>query len=84
MHCELSKPHAEVKWFKGDKEITMTKNVQMTADGKKRMLIIKKAEKTDLGEYTCDCGSDKTTAKLTIEGTGWAVSHGFKLSIVHF
>lgn len=68
MVCELSKPNAEVKWFKGDQQITSSKNVVIKADGKRRMLIIKKTEKADIGEYTCDCDSDKTTAKLNIEG----------------
>uniref|UniRef100_A0AAV2JUQ1 Ig-like domain-containing protein n=1 Tax=Knipowitschia caucasica TaxID=637954 RepID=A0AAV2JUQ1_KNICA len=36
-------------------------------DGKKRILIVRKAEKANIGAYTCDCGSDKTTANLTIE-----------------
>lgn len=68
MVCELSKPNAEVKWFKGGQQITPSKNVAIKADGKRRMLIIKKTEKADIGEYTCDCDSDKTTAKLNIEG----------------
>ncbi|KAJ8416941.1 hypothetical protein AAFF_G00328190 [Aldrovandia affinis] len=65
--CELSKSAAEVKWFKDGQEITPSKNVLMKSEGKKRMLIVKKAEKANIGEYTCDCGSDKTTAKLNIE-----------------
>ncbi|KAL4656703.1 hypothetical protein GN956_G3811 [Arapaima gigas] len=65
--CELSKPAAEVKWFKDGKEISPSKNVLIKSDGKKRILTVKKAEKANIGEYTCDCGSDKTSAKLNIE-----------------
>ncbi len=66
--CELSKAIADVKWFKDGKEITPSKNIAISTDGKKRILMVRKAEKANIGEYTCDCGSDKTTAKLNIEG----------------
>lgn len=66
--CELSKAVADVKWFKDGKELTPSKNIAIITDGKKRILTVRKAEKVNIGEYTCDCGSDKTTAKLNIEG----------------
>lgn len=68
LRCELSKAIADVKWFKDGKELTPSKNIAITTDGKKRVLTVRKAEKANIGEYTCDCGSDKTTAKLNIEG----------------
>lgn len=68
LKCELSKPSAEVKWFKDGTEIIPSKNILIKADGKKRILTVKKAEKASIGEYVCDCGSDKTAAKLNIEG----------------
>lgn len=68
LHCEVSKSKAPVKWFKDGQEIIPSKNVIMKSDGKKRILTIKKASKKDIGEYTCDCGTDQTTAKLNIEG----------------
>lgn len=66
--CELSKAAAEVKWFKDGTEIFPSKNVLFQSDGKKRMLVIKKAAKSSMGVYICDCGTDKTTADLNIEG----------------
>lgn len=68
LQCEISKANAPVKWFKDGQEITPSKNVIIKADGKKRMLILKKALKKDIGQYTCDCGTDQTSAKLNIEG----------------
>lgn len=68
LRCELSKAIADVKWFKDGKELTPSKNIAITTDGKKRILTVRKAEKANIGEYTCDCSSDKTTAKLNIEG----------------
>ena len=69
LQCEISKADAPVKWMKDGKPITPSKNVVIKADGKKRILILKKALKKDIGQYTCDCGTDKTSAKLNIEGT---------------
>lgn len=66
--CELSKAIADVKWFMNGKEIMPSKNISISTDGKKRILMVRKAEKANIGEYSCDCGSDKTTAKLNIEG----------------
>lgn len=66
--CELSKAVADVKWFKDGKELTPSKNIAIITDGKKRILTVRKAEKANIGEYSCDCGSDKTTAKVNIEG----------------
>lgn len=68
LSCELSKATAEVKWFKDGKEIFPSKNIVFQSDGKKRMLVIKKAAKSSVGSYACDCGTDKTTANLNIEG----------------
>ncbi|KAG7276471.1 hypothetical protein CRUP_033909, partial [Coryphaenoides rupestris] len=65
--CELSKPAADVKWFKDSKEIIPSKSITVRADGKKCILTVKKAAKANIGAYTCDCGSDKTTANLNIE-----------------
>ncbi|KAG7233679.1 hypothetical protein INR49_006716 [Caranx melampygus] len=67
LSCELSKASGEVQWFKDGKEIYPSKNVLLQSDGKKRTLVIKKASKSDMGTFTCDCGTDKTTAQLNIE-----------------
>ena len=68
LSCELSKPAAEVKWFKDGNEIFPSKNILFQSDGKKRTLVIRKAAQGSMGAYTCDCGTDKTTADLNIEG----------------
>lgn len=68
LSCELSKAAGEVKWFKDGNEIFPSKNVLLQSDGRKRLLIIKKTAKSNVGSYTCDCGTDKTTADLNIEG----------------
>lgn len=79
LQCEISKADAPVKWFKDGEEIKPSKNVVIKADGKKRMLILKKALKSDIGQYTCDCGTDKTSGKLDIEGKEISMSLLLKL-----
>lgn len=73
LSCELSKAAGNVKWFKDEEEIFPSKNVLIQSDGKKRTLVIKKAAKSSVGAYTCDCGTDKTTANLNIEGKPAAI-----------
>lgn len=68
LSCELSKAATDVKWFKDGVEIFPSKNVLFQAEGKKRILVIKKAAKSNMGTYTCECGTDKTSAELNIEG----------------
>eukprot|EP00061_Rhincodon_typus_P012583 g38411.t1 len=67
LQCEVSKAAAPVKWFKDGKELIPSKNLQIKTDGKKRILVIKRVLKGDQGQYSCDCGTDNTSAKLNIE-----------------
>lgn len=66
--CELSKATGDVKWFKDGEEVFPSKNILLQSDGKKRMMVIKKAARSSAGTYTCSCGTDKTTSELNIEG----------------
>ncbi|XP_021393666.2 obscurin isoform X15 [Lonchura striata] len=64
--CELSKPNANVKWFKDGKEIRQNKNIGIISQGNKRSLIIHKCEYEDQGTYTCQAAEDKTSATLKV------------------
>ncbi|KAF2987667.1 hypothetical protein EK904_013941 [Melospiza melodia maxima] len=64
--CELSKPNANVKWFKDGKEIRQSKNIGIVSQGNKRSLIIHKCEYEDQGTYTCQAAEDKTSATLKV------------------
>lgn len=68
LSCELSRANADVKWFKDGEEVFSSKNVLIQSDGKKHMLVIKKAVKSSAGTYSCSCGTDTTTSDLNIEG----------------
>lgn len=67
LDCELSKD-VPVMWYHEDKEIIASKVVLMKSEGTRRSLVLKKVEQSDKGKYACDCGTDKTSAVLAIEG----------------
>ena len=67
LDCELSKD-VDVMWYHDEAEIKTSKMVAIKAEGKRRTLVIKKVGDENKGQYVCDCGTDKTTATLHIEG----------------
>lgn len=67
LDCELSKD-VPVVWYHSEKEITASKMVVIKSEGTRRTLVLKKVEQSDKGKYVCDCGTDKTSANINIEG----------------
>nr|XP_029479284.1 LOW QUALITY PROTEIN: obscurin-like [Oncorhynchus nerka] len=66
LSCEVSDTKAEVKWYKDGKLLTSSKTVHMETKGKTRQLVIKKVEKKDAGEYTCEVGAEKLVYKIQV------------------
>ncbi|XP_035861184.1 obscurin isoform X12 [Sander lucioperca] len=64
LSCEVSDSKTEVKWYKDGKLLTFSKAVHMESKGKNRELVIEKMEKKDVGEYTCEAGTEKLVFKL--------------------
>uniref|UniRef100_A0A671YGN6 Obscurin like cytoskeletal adaptor 1a n=1 Tax=Sparus aurata TaxID=8175 RepID=A0A671YGN6_SPAAU len=52
LYCEVSHPCAKVSWFKDGKEL------QVDDEGTMRRLIIRSAEASDAGSYTCQAGNN--------------------------
>lgn len=69
LDCELNKD-VDVMWYHNEAEVKASKMIAIKAEGKRRTLIIRKVDDNDKGQYVCDCGTDKTTAMLYIEGKG--------------
>lgn len=67
LDCELSKD-VPVIWYRDDTEIIASKTVVMKSEGTRRSLVLKKVQQSEKGKYVCDCGTDKTSAHLNIEG----------------
>lgn len=82
--CEVSKPSADVTWYKGDEELPEGGRYDQIVDGKRRILLIQDLKMTDAGEYNCRLSpSIRTSANLKINGNQisrkWKYSHPFVL-----
>lgn len=67
LECVLNK-EVDVIWYHNQAEVRPSKTVAIKAEGLRRTLVLRKVGHGDAGPYTCDCGTDKTTAALHIEG----------------
>eukprot|EP00061_Rhincodon_typus_P017001 g45496.t1 len=64
--CEVSKPTAEVTWYKGDKELPEIGRYEQLTDGKKRILVIQNTNPDDAGEYNCRLRTARTSCELQV------------------
>ncbi|XP_060543830.1 obscurin-like protein 1 isoform X5 [Pantherophis guttatus] len=64
--CELSRPLAEVKWYKDGKEIQVSPNCRIYSVGRRRLLQLNHCSLEDAGEYMCDAGDCRASAKLRV------------------
>ncbi|KAM4605629.1 obscurin [Polymixia lowei] len=66
LSCDVSDTKTEVKWYKDGKLLTSSKTVHTESKGKSRQLVIDSVEKKDVGEYTCEVGTEKLAFKLQV------------------
>lgn len=67
--CEVSKPTADVTWYKGDQELPEGGRFDQIVDGKRRILLIQDLKLDDAGEYNCRLTpSIRTSGNLKING----------------
>uniref|UniRef100_A0A8C8AP77 Obscurin like cytoskeletal adaptor 1 n=1 Tax=Otus sunia TaxID=257818 RepID=A0A8C8AP77_9STRI len=65
--CELSRPSAEVKWFKDGQELRPGPNCRIYSAGRRRVLQLSRCEMADAGIYTCDAGDCRASAMLHVQ-----------------
>ncbi|NWI24750.1 OBSL1 protein, partial [Sula dactylatra] len=65
--CELSRPSAEVKWFKDGQELRPGPNCRIYSAGRRRVLQLSCCELADAGIYTCDAGDCQASATLHVQ-----------------
>ncbi|KAK9730490.1 Variant SH3 domain [Popillia japonica] len=63
---ELTKGDALVSWFKDSVEIQFSEHIQLSIDGKKQKLKIYNCKLKDAGTYSCQVGTQESSAKLTV------------------
>ncbi|TKC37937.1 hypothetical protein EI555_001434, partial [Monodon monoceros] len=73
LRCELSEPSAAVVWSKGGLELQADERWEPQQRGHVAELVFRDLRREDTGEYTCTCGSQATSATLTVTGgpRGW-------------
>ncbi|XP_070989778.1 obscurin-like isoform X18 [Oncorhynchus clarkii lewisi] len=75
LHCELSKPGVHVEWRKGTQVLKSGEKYQMKQKESVSELLISKVVPEDSGDYSCVCGTQKTTASLKIKAQPVTFKH---------
>lgn len=68
MECEVANPSAEGKWLKDGQSVDFNENTLSEVDGAVRRLVLVITKTTDVGEYTYQVATSKTSATLKVEG----------------
>ncbi|XP_051964162.1 obscurin [Xyrauchen texanus] len=66
LRCELSKPGATVKWWRGEEMLRLGEKYMMRTEGRIAELIIKNVNSEDVGSYSCTTGKEKTTTEVKV------------------
>lgn len=68
LECEVASASAEGKWLKDGQLVNFSDNVRSEQIGAVRRLVIGNSRPQDIGEYTYQVASSKTSANLRVEG----------------
>ncbi|KAL1270084.1 hypothetical protein QQF64_032373 [Cirrhinus molitorella] len=66
LRCELSKPGATVKWWRGEELLQVGEKYQIRTEGRIAELLLKNVNSEDVGFYSCTTGKEKTTAEVKV------------------
>ncbi|XP_061774411.1 obscurin-like protein 1 isoform X1 [Nerophis ophidion] len=66
LSCEISRPHAVVRWYRDGLEVEESDNLILEVDGVYRRLIIPETTIKDSAEYVCDTIDDSMTFFVNI------------------
>ncbi|TNN80847.1 Obscurin-like protein 1 [Liparis tanakae] len=64
--CHVSTEEAQVAWYKDGCEIRPTDNITVQAEGGMRRLIIRSADASDAGSYTCRAGTNSVEFAVNV------------------
>ncbi|XP_047198780.1 obscurin isoform X3 [Hippoglossus stenolepis] len=67
LECQVSRPNAQVRWYKNRKELLSSKKYQLISQDVYRQLTIDDICSSDEDTYTCDAGDDTTSCQLLVE-----------------
>lgn len=77
LECEVANPSSEGKWLKDGEPFDFSENLIGEVDGAVRRLTIVITKATDIGEYTYQVASSKTSANLRVEGGSMMLTETF-------
>ncbi|KAM4870705.1 obscurin isoform X20 [Urocitellus parryii] len=78
LECQVSRASAQVRWFKGGKELQPGPKYEMVSDGLYRKLVINDVQPEDEDSYTCDAGDVKTSAQFFVEEQSITIIRGLQ------
>ncbi|XP_026016073.1 obscurin isoform X7 [Astatotilapia calliptera] len=78
LECQVSRPNAEVRWYKNRKELLPSKKYQLISQDIYRQLAINDVCSSDEDTYTCDAQDDKTSCQLLVEEQAITIVRGMK------
>ncbi|KAG7502030.1 obscurin 1 [Solea senegalensis] len=64
--CHVSRDDAEVTWYKDGSEIQPSDNITVQTEGTVRRLIIRSADTSDAGSYTCCAGNNSVDFTVNV------------------
>ncbi|XP_068175389.1 obscurin [Antennarius striatus] len=76
LECQVSRPNAQVRWYKGKKELLPSKKYQLISQDVFRQLTIDDVRSSDEDTYTCDAVDDKTFCQLLVEEQAISIVRG--------
>ncbi|KAM7409839.1 hypothetical protein PAMA_001372 [Pampus argenteus] len=76
LECQVSRPNAQVRWYKNRKELLPSKKYQLISQDVYRQLTIDNVCSSDEDTYTCDAGDDKTSCQLLVEEQAISIVRG--------
>lgn len=68
LRCELSVPHAPVRWFKDGLEVDESDNLRLLVEGARRCLLIPRTSAEDTGEYICESKDEAVSFDVKVSG----------------
>ncbi|KAM3620450.1 uncharacterized protein V6R79_023680 [Siganus canaliculatus] len=76
LECQVSRPNAQVQWYKNGKELHPSKKYQVISQDVYRQLTIDDVCSSDEDIYTCDAGDDETSCQLLVEEQAISIVRG--------
>uniref|UniRef100_A0A8C8EII2 Obscurin-like protein 1 n=1 Tax=Oncorhynchus tshawytscha TaxID=74940 RepID=A0A8C8EII2_ONCTS len=79
--CEVSRDDANATWYKDGVEVQASDNITIQTEGTMRRLIIRCAETSDAGTYSCQSGDNSLSFTVNIKGMYCTLAYMFSCHV---